>query len=554
MRRTLSTACLLAFAASPALADTLEPRSLAPEIGVDALTREVANRHLDRDLLSRPYAAVVLGSVDLYDTFPFAESRYVQVVTDPDWNRVLAAGTDGVFAAYDGAGEPLGPLAEPHGIALGVGGALFVADTGNNRIVILDLVQDRDGVRLTAVGAIGGLTRPFDVAHSDRGTPDDPKDDRLYVADTGSNRVIAFAVHEDGWHPVASVGGLGAGPGHFAGPMAVAVGRSDGRTTDRLYVADAHSRCVVQLRDTGDHLQWLGSQRHDLPTVTSLSVDTHGGVYLAGPQAARAVKLNADLTPLDEPALAFARPRSLEIVTTDVRDHREGATGVAQRELEGRALVVETWERGTGIRMVGLGTAVRNLSAARDGTGLQAHFRLTDPASVSLDLVDPVRGGTVARHAAGPLEAGDQTVTIPQHAFTTEVPEGDYTLRLTASSNYEGSREVRAETRVTLDRPLGDGAFRQGAILLGNAPNPFRASTTLRFDLPGTATRDVSLEVFDLQGRLVRPLLREALEPGVHTATWNGRDEAGRPAAAGIYLVRLTVDGETVSGRMVLTR
>jgi hypothetical protein len=69
-------------------------------------------------------------------------------------------------------------------------------------------------------------------------------------------------------------------------------------------------------------------------------------------------------------------------------------------------------------------------------------------------------------------------------------------------------------------------------------PNPFNPRTTIRFDLPEPAR--VDLEIYDAAGRVVRRLLREeSRKAGGHTAVWNGRDDAGRQVAAGVYFCRL---------------
>jgi hypothetical protein len=89
------------------------------------------------------------------------------------------------------------------------------------------------------------------------------------------------------------------------------------------------------------------------------------------------------------------------------------------------------------------------------------------------------------------------------------------------------------------------------ARLLGNAPNPFNPSTEIRFETvrPG----DARVAVYDLQGRLVRPLVDEYRRAGTHTAVWDGRDAAGRAAASGAYYVRLeTRDGSDLLKIMLL--
>jgi len=86
-----------------------------------------------------------------------------------------------------------------------------------------------------------------------------------------------------------------------------------------------------------------------------------------------------------------------------------------------------------------------------------------------------------------------------------------------------------------------------------NHPNPFNPRTLIDFELPRPAT--VELRIYSAQGRLVRTLLAgEQRGEGPHQCTWNGRDDTGRPAAAGVYLYRLRTGDHTESRRMVLVR
>ena len=73
--------------------------------------------------------------------------------------------------------------------------------------------------------------------------------------------------------------------------------------------------------------------------------------------------------------------------------------------------------------------------------------------------------------------------------------------------------------------------------LLQNVPNPFRHTTGIAFELPIRAS--VRLEIFDLQGRLVRRFAA-AYDAGRHRIDWNLRGEDGQLAAPGIYAYRLS--------------
>lgn len=116
------------------------------------------------------------------------------------------------------------------------------------------------------------------------------------------------------------------------------------------------------------------------------------------------------------------------------------------------------------------------------------------------------------------------------------------------------------ESAERVDAPYGDGRTNKkpGLTLSGeqlvkiaetlrNTPNPFNPSTTISFELTSAAT--AVLEVFDVNGRLVRRLINQDLPAGAHSARWNGVDGQGRSVASGVYFYRLVVDGRAVATR-----
>ncbi len=97
-----------------------------------------------------------------------------------------------------------------------------------------------------------------------------------------------------------------------------------------------------------------------------------------------------------------------------------------------------------------------------------------------------------------------------------------------------------------------EGALRLGARLERVGPSPFREST--RIDWASDRAADVSLAVYDTAGRRVRQLAAGPASAGVHSAVWDGRDEGGRLAAAGIYFVRLEGPDGPDARKIVRTR
>ena len=74
--------------------------------------------------------------------------------------------------------------------------------------------------------------------------------------------------------------------------------------------------------------------------------------------------------------------------------------------------------------------------------------------------------------------------------------------------------------------------------LLPPYPNPFNPATTLRLYVAPAADPRLEVGIFDLRGRRVRNLHNGAAEPGWRTMTWDGRDDAGRQLASGVYFVQ----------------
>jgi hypothetical protein len=85
-----------------------------------------------------------------------------------------------------------------------------------------------------------------------------------------------------------------------------------------------------------------------------------------------------------------------------------------------------------------------------------------------------------------------------------------------------------------------------------NYPNPFNPRTTIAYELARDAT--VRLEIYALDGSLVRRLVNRFETAGGHEVSWNGLDRRGRAAPSGIYLYRIVADGATATRRMTLVR
>jgi hypothetical protein len=78
------------------------------------------------------------------------------------------------------------------------------------------------------------------------------------------------------------------------------------------------------------------------------------------------------------------------------------------------------------------------------------------------------------------------------------------------------------------------------------APNPFVQDVVFA----GPATENARIRIHDVRGRVVRTLTGNGAD-GALSVAWDGRDDAGRPVSAGIYLARVEAANGTASMKVV---
>ena len=92
-------------------------------------------------------------------------------------------------------------------------------------------------------------------------------------------------------------------------------------------------------------------------------------------------------------------------------------------------------------------------------------------------------------------------------------------------------------------------------VLQPNYPNPFNPETRITYGVPdGVATGDpLRLEIYTVDGRRVRGFEVQRTA-GWHELTWDGTDDAGQPAAAGLYITRFAVGTMVKTTKMTMVK
>jgi hypothetical protein len=82
------------------------------------------------------------------------------------------------------------------------------------------------------------------------------------------------------------------------------------------------------------------------------------------------------------------------------------------------------------------------------------------------------------------------------------------------------------------------------------SPNPFTEAAVISFSAPRAT--GVSIDVYDVNGRLVQTVLSGQVEAGTHQVSWDGRDSSGSKVARGVYFCRMNAGEFSATEKMVM--
>jgi len=133
------------------------------------------------------------------------------------------------------------------------------------------------------------------------------------------------------------------------------------------------------------------------------------------------------------------------------------------------------------------------------------------------------------------------TATFSENALKVlfaGLPSGNNVVNVAIEGDLTTGGRFRGTMNLTVRGPVSGSAAAASV-----SPNPLNPASTLYYatSKPGS----VRVEMFDLQGRLVRTIVTETfMGAGDHQARIDGRGQRGEKLASGIYFVRgVTVDG-----------
>jgi protocatechuate 3,4-dioxygenase beta subunit len=192
-------------------------------------------------------------------------------------------------------------------------------------------------------------------------------------------------------------------------------------------------------------------------------------------------------------------------------------------------------------------------------------------------------GGGVEQAMVYALNSSDEIVasqvTAPDGSYAlTNLESGDYRVMVNRPSfetvYYPNATNLATAKPVTVNAADQSGAATADVILsveilttAGNSqlsgtpqayglsqnyPNPFNPVTMIEYSLPESA--NVSLQIFNVQGRLVTTLVNKQQNSGVRQAVWNGLDQNGSALPSGVYFYQLQANDFTEIKSLILLK
>ena len=137
--------------------------------------------------------------------------------------------------------------------------------------------------------------------------------------------------------------------------------------------------------------------------------------------------------------------------------------------------------------------------------------------------------------------------TYREDFFYAEVGANDLIV-----TSYDDGAVVAADTISFTVTQTGINLEPSRVFKLSANPNPFHSIAAITFELNESGV--VSLQVFDLTGRMINSLVDQEMTAGAYTIQWEGFSQNGEKVSAGLYLCRIESGGVIETTGLCLLR
>ena len=313
---------------------------------------------------------------------------------------------------------------------------------------------------------------------------------RFYIASQNSSTIFVFDENEE---VITSFSN-----GELNGPTGMAISPNN-----ELYVGSYSNDKVVVFDLDGNFLRSFGNE--NLNGTNCVAFDSSGNIYVSSAVTGTVLKFDSSETFLKTfTGGGLSSPMSIARDTEDQLYVSGGGSG--------NIVVFDT-----------TGNFVREIT----------HSDLSAPQGVAFDDRGHMFSSSFSRNLVVEFDANMEYVQ---------------TIR---TGNLSTPRSIAFDpTELT---PTSAPSFPEQASsfeLHQSFPNPFLKDTTIRYHVPARGAY-VSIELYDIQGRLVQTLQSGWQTEGLHEVTWDGLNLNHQSSGRGLYLYRLTSDDTVISKKLL---
>lgn len=127
---------------------------------------------------------------------------------------------------------------------------------------------------------------------------------------------------------------------------------------------------------------------------------------------------------------------------------------------------------------------------------------------------------------------------LDQYVWPNAYIGGSYTNEIDYLKNWITDRLAWMDEQAGL--AIGSERVPESYRLYSVYPNPFNSSTTISFDIPAGTENNVTLDIFNINGKKVKTLINKNFSVGTHTIKWEPQN-----VSSGLYFIQLKTKGKT---------
>ncbi len=565
------------------------------------LTRTVTWNEIERYLFAGPNSSVWLRFQKVDGSGNEIDGFAVRVTTDIYWNRIVYSDYGNWIKSYgDHPGDY--QFAGPHGICratyveeTGMGPytvKLYVADGGNGKVVELEY-NDWDE-EINYLREFSGFQFPYDVDYDDNGTPFQPDDDYLWVADPTSNKIYKVRLLDG--VIVKEYGEYGSDSCQFINPHYIAVGKGyeeemEMFSSDDIFVVDnLNHRLVHLVEDDEGNIQWKETFNYSDSSwsIKGINTDVFNNLWVSEASGSKILLFNNRLyyvgrygeEGLGQTPGYLYLPEDIDVLyRTNLKN------GDYFNRASDALFCTEIWSDGSGQIRYEMRPDItyfkyQNIYKDPNGNlyveepdatpnkkgiessgtelkydGTNFNFKVSMDCSLKVRIYEEhnhtlirtfdwfmVPTGLNSLYWHGDNDNGSSFFypgTPMAIVFEMKSLYKDLTIPVT---KYFNQSSGQGKNLLSVKENSRDEHLIRKFRVYQNYPNPFNSITKIRYDLPEKGK--VKIEIYNILGQRVRTLVNEEQKRGEYEVLWDGRFENNNEVSSGVYFIKISVKSQ----------